>query len=158
MKYLFFLFTCLVSPLLLTAQLTRLEHADSLFSTYKQPVIDQKVYDQLQQDEAAIYIGCYYATDNRGKITSQRLFPLDGIGNDYLLTDTLWKSVLSSMKEAADKWVFKPIVWSTKNSALDVINKNPAQRPFSGRSHYFVIFELSGGPMPAIHRISFKKI
>jgi hypothetical protein len=147
-------------PCLSFGQFNKLEKSDSLFKCYKSPVIDSKVYRQLEKDDAIIYIGCYYTTDTTGKVTSQKFIPFNDIGNKYEPSDSIWQSVITALSNASKGWVFKPILWEFKKhkKAEADVNKNPFQRPFTGRPRYFIIVEISGVQEgSSIDKISFIK-
>lgn len=133
-------------PYVSFGQFNKFEKSDSLFKCYKSPVIDSKVYRRLEKDDAIIYIGCYYTTDTTGRVTAQKFMPFSDVGNSYELSDSIWQAVIASLSTASKDWVFKPILWEFKGDmkAEEDINKNPFQRPFTGRPRYFMIVEISG--------------
>jgi len=159
MRQLLSLLIIIIVPFLASGQFNKFEESDSLFKRYKSPVIDSKIYDRLEDDDAVIYIGCYYTTDTAGKITSQKFVPFNEIGNNYEPSDRIWQSVITALTDASMYWVFKPILWKFDDKKAEAdINKLPFQRPFTGRPKYFMIAEISGlreGSL--INKISFIK-
>jgi hypothetical protein len=147
-------------PILTFGQFNKYEHPDSLFKHYKSPVIDSKIFDRLETDDAIVYLGCYYTTDTAGRITTEKYIPLNGIGNSYALSDNIWQALINSIRTASKKWIFKPILWELKGDTKKEIdiNHKPFQRPFTGRPRYFMIVEISGVPgVSSIDKISFIK-
>lgn len=147
-------------PSLSFGQFSKLEKSDSIFKRYKSPAIDSNIYKQLEKDDAIIYIGCYYTTDTSGKVTSQKFIPFNNVGNKYEPSDSIWQAVITSIAIASKDWTFNPILWEfkgDKKAEVD-IDKNPFQRPFTGRPRYFLIVEISGVKGgSSIDKISFIK-
>lgn len=140
-------------------QFNKYEKSDTLFKCYKSPVINKATYERLEKDDAIIYVGCYYTTDTSGKVISQKFIPFPEVGNKYEPADSIWQSVITSFTIASKSWTFKPILWDFKGDkkAEAEVNKNPFQRPFTGRPRYFIIFEVSGIQSTSIDKISFIK-
>ncbi|WP_205514708.1 hypothetical protein [Longitalea arenae] len=160
MNYLLNLIIVIFFPILTFGQFNKYEHPDKLFKNYKSPVIDSKIYDRLETDDAIVYFGCYFTTDTAGIITSEKYIPLSGIGNDYALSDSVWQALINAITTASKKWVFKPILWKLNGDKKAEVNINhkPFQRPFTGRPRYFMIVEISGVPgVSSIDKISFIK-
>lgn len=147
-------------PIMTFGQFNKYEHPDSLFKQYKSPVIESKIYDRLEADDAIVYLGCYYTTDTAGRIITEKYIPLNDIGNSYALSDSIWQALINSIRTASKKWVFKPILWALNGdmkTEID-INCNPFQRPFTGRPRYFMIVEISGvSGLSSIDKISYIK-
>jgi hypothetical protein len=159
MKRILVLLLATSAPFLLFGQFSKYEKSDSLFKCYKAPDIKRTVFNQLEKDDAIIYIGCYYTTDTAGKITSQKFVPFNDIGNKYLSSDSIWQSIITSLTAASKNWIFKPILWEFNGDekAETKLNKRAFQRPYNGRPNYFIIFEVSGIDVSFIHKISFIK-
>lgn len=159
MKQVLSLLLATAVPFLLFGQFDKYEKSDSLFKCYKAPAIKSEVINQLEKDDANIYIGCYFTTDTAGKITSQKFVPFNDIGNKYLPSDSIWHSIIASLTAASRDWVFKPILWEFKGDkdAEKKLNKKAFQRPFNGKPNYFIIFEVSGIDVSFLHKISFIK-
>lgn len=138
-------------------QFNKYEKSDTLFKCYKVPIIDKSIYEQLEKDDAILYVGCYFKTDTSGNIISHKFIPFFEVGNMYKPEDTIWQSIFASLITASTSWIFKPSLWSfKKDKKLEAdVNKNPMQRPFTGRSRYFIIFEVSGIQGTSIDKISF---
>lgn len=158
MKSFLFLVRLIFASCLLNAQTGRFEVSDSLFKNYKTPVIERKVFNRLQKDDAIIYVGGFFSTDTAGNIVTRKFIPFLEVGNNYLLSDSVWNSVTSSLMKASKEWIFKPILWSfEKHSSEEKLNKKAFQRPYNGRPNYFIIFEVSGIEMSLVHKVSFIK-
>lgn len=151
MKYLAVILI-IICPYSLFGQFNIFEKPDSIFKYFKAPIVEKAIYDRLVKDDAVLNIGCYLQTDTSGRIASKSFFPFLGIGNDYKIEDSIWHSVSKSIDTASDTWLLKPSLWN-----IDEIDKNPIQRPFTGRPRYFIIFEVSGIQISSIDKISFIK-
>lgn len=157
MKTYLYLMLNIIAPVIAFGQFDKFMESERVFKHYKGPVIDANVYNRVVEDDAIIYIGCYFATDTAGKIVSSNFIPFTGVGNKFNSSDSIWNSVVTAISKASKEWIFKPVLWVLNNKATEVqLNKKPFQRPFNGKTNYFIIYEISGINGSAIHKISFE--
>jgi len=140
-----------------SAQFNKYEKSDSIFKYFKAPVVDKRIYERLENDDAIAYLTCYIMTDTSGKVISQRILPIYNVGNSYKTNDTLWKSISESISTASKNWILKIYEWQFENDkALEIkVNKSAYQRPFGGKPRYLLIFEISGINGTSIDKIGF---
>lgn len=139
------------------AQFNKYEKSDTIFKSYKAPIVDRKIYERLERDDAIAYFTCYIMTDTSGKVSSQRVLPLYNVGNGYNANDTLWESISEAIRTASKHWVLKLYTWQFEgDKTLEIsVNKSPFQRPFGGKPRYLLIFEISGINSTSIDKIGF---
>jgi hypothetical protein len=157
MRTYLYLILNIIAPYVALGQFDKLVASGKSFKHFKPPLVDARIYNRLEEDDAIIYIGCYFTTDTAGKIVSSNFIPFNGVGNKFSSSDSIWSSVVASLSKACKEWIFKPVLWELNDKAAEVqLNKKAFQRPFNGKPNYFIIYEMSGIKGSVIQKISFE--